>query len=635
MELPVPARRRRLPPQDIRRAVAGAPAAAWSAPRVRALRLMWQAAPGLSLLAVAFVLAEGALPVLVLIAMGRVTGAIPGAVIFGLGSPAGHALIGDLAEAGGIYALSLLRAPFEDGLSAAVDARMEALMQTMLAVAACAPVGIEPLEDQDVLERLSSAQGQLLNARPAEAPMQVVSLAGDRLTGILACAVLASWRWWVGLGLLALWLLVRRPLAQLIRARTTRARSAGPQLRRSWYMLGLAWRPPAAKEMRVFGLSEWAAERHREEWLSAMEPSWRQWRALDLRVWASGAVVLLAYGGIAAKLGIAAEHRVIGLRELATLLPMLPASLAAGSISYADIQLELSLSGLPDLHELVARLRSVPSLGDGGGRSDREPVMGRPRECVRLERVSFAYPGGEPVLDGLELELQAGRSLGLVGANGAGKSTLIALLARMREPTSGVVTVDGTPLQALEPRAWQRAVAVVYQDFARLPLSVSENVGMFGEGRPDMALVARALERAGAAKLVASLPRGADTVLSPHFSGGVDLSGGQWQRIALARALYAVQAGARLLVLDEPTSQLDIRGEAAFYERFLELTRGVSSIVISHRFASVRRAERIAVLHGGRIAELGSHDELLAAGGRYAEMFRLQAERFATEAAPS
>jgi ATP-binding cassette, subfamily B, bacterial len=600
------------------------PASLWSAPRVRALRLMWRAAPGLSVLAVAFVLAEGALPVLVLVAMGRVTGAIPGAVIFGLDSGSGHALIDDLALAGGIYALSLMRGPFEDGLSAAVNARVEALMQTMLTGAACAPVGIEPLEDQEVLERLASAQGQLLNARPAEAPMQVVSLTGDRLTGILACAVLATWRWWVGIGLLALWLVVRRPLAQLIRARTTRARNAGPQLRRSWYMLGLAWRPPAAKEMRVFGLPEWAAARHREEWLEAMEPSWREWRRLDLRVWACGAVVLLAYGGIAALLGVAADHRSIGLRELATLLPMLPTSLSAGSISFADIQLELSLSALPDLHGLVDALHAVPSLSGGG-----EPVDGRPRDRVRLERVSFAYPGGEPVLDELELELHAGRSLGLVGENGAGKSTLIALLARMREPTAGTITVDGTPLSALAPRAWQRAVAVVYQDFARLPLSVAENVGMFGEGRPDRVLVASALDRAGAAELVGELPHGLDTVLSPQFNDGVDLSGGQWQRIALARALYAVSAGARLLVLDEPTAQLDIRGEAAFYERFLELTRGVSSVVISHRFASVRRADRIAVLHAGRVAELGSHEELVAAGGRYAEMFRVQAERFA------
>jgi len=128
--------------------------------------------------------------------------------------------------------------------------------------------------------------------------------------------------------------------------------------------------------------------------------------------------------------------------------------------------------------------------------------------------------------------------------------------------------------------------------------------------------------------VIAALPRGWDTILSPHFAGGVDLSGGQWQRIALARALYAIDRGARVLVLDEPTAQLDVRGEAAFYDQFLKLTAGVTSIVISHRFASVRRADRIAVLDGGAITELGSHAELLLAGGTYAHMFRLQAERF-------
>jgi ATP-binding cassette subfamily B protein len=144
----------------------------------------------------------------------------------------------------------------------------------------------------------------------------------------------------------------------------------------------------------------------------------------------------------------------------------------------------------------------------------------------------------------------------------------------------------------------------------------------------DPARLERAAKRAGALAVIESLPNGWDTVLSPQFTGGVDLSGGQWQRIALARALYAVEAGARVLVLDEPTAQLDIRGEAAFYERFLELTAGVTSIVISHRFASVRRADRIAVLDGGAITELGSHDELLMRDGTYAHMFKLQAERF-------
>ena len=132
-------------------------------------------------------------------------------------------------------------------------------------------------------------------------------------------------------------------------------------------------------------------------------------------------------------------------------------------------------------------------------------------------------------------------------------------------------------------------------------------------------------------EIVDALPRGWDTILAPGYTGGVDLSGGQWQRLALARALCAVEAGARVLVLDEPTSQLDIRGEAAFYDRFLELTRGVTSVVISHRFASVRRADRIAVLDGGTITELGSHEQLVAAGGTYAEMFEVQARRFRAE----
>jgi ATP-binding cassette subfamily B protein len=215
--------------------------------------------------------------------------------------------------------------------------------------------------------------------------------------------------------------------------------------------------------------------------------------------------------------------------------------------------------------------------------------------------------------------------------NGAGKTTLVTLLARMREPTSGRITVDGRPLDELNAREWQQQVAVVYQDFARLPLTAAENVGMFGQAAPDPTRLDRAAELAGAADIIASLPRGWDTVLSPHYAGGVDLSGGQWQRMALARALYAVSGGARVLVLDEPTAQLDVRGEAAFYERFLELTAGVTSIVISHRFASVRRANRIAVLDGGRITELGTHEELLAGAGTYAEMFNLQAERFAAE----
>jgi ATP-binding cassette, subfamily B, bacterial len=596
--------------------------------RLRALALLWHASRTLSALAVVFVIAEGVLPVLVLILMGRVTGAIPDAVTFGLSSPDGHRLIVTVALAGGVYALSLMRGPLEDALTAAAAAKVDVLMQGRIVQAVSAPSGIEHLEDGQVLERLASARGELLGGRPEGAPMALVSILGDRAGGFLACAVLATFHWWLGGAMLVMWLLVRRPLGTRVRFQATRARQAAAPLRRSWYLLGLAWRPPAAKEMRVFGLGEWTADRHREEWLAGMTPTWQELRRLSKQVWVAGGLVLAAYALAAGTIGWAADHDQISLRTLATMLMMLPASMAVGSITLADISLAQMLASLPDLDALTSSLRAARADADAG--EEPLPAAGLPQSGVRFERVTFAYPGREePVLRDLDLELALGESLGLVGVNGAGKTTLVTLLARMREPTGGAVTVDGVPLTRLGERAWQRQVAVVYQDFARFPFSAAENVGLFADGPPDPELLATAAERAGAADLIAELPRGWDTVLSPHYEGGVGLSGGQWQRFALARALYAVQSGARVLVLDEPTAQLDVRSEAAFYDRFLELTTGVTSIVISHRFGSVRRAHRIAVLDGGRIAELGTHDELLNAGGAYAEMFHVQAERFA------
>lgn len=583
---------------------------------------MWHAAPRLSVAAVAFVIAEGALPVLVLVAMGRVVAEIPDAVGGGLGSPAGHRLVTALAEAGVAYALSLVRGPCEDALTAAVTARVDALMQGRLVAAVCAPVGIGHLEDQAVLNQLSSARGELLGGQPAGAPMALVSQLGDRLSGVLACVVLMAFSWWVGLLVLVTWLVVRWPMADGLRMQARRLRAAAEPMRRSWYMLGLAWKPPAAKEMRVFGLGDWVSEHHNREWLEGIRPAWDALHDMSRRTVLCGLALLVAYGAAVAMLGVHAYHGTISLQTLATMLPMLPASMSAGSIGFGDIQLEQLLASIPDLYGLseglTAASRPAAPL----------PAAPRPTAEVRLEDLRFSY-GERPVLAGIDLRLEVGRSLGLVGVNGAGKTTLITLLARMREPTGGRILVDGLPLDGVDPRSWQQEVAVVYQDYARLPLTAAENVGMFGPAHPrDEAALERAAEQAGALELIRQLPRGWDTVLSPHYGGGVDLSGGQWQRIALARAMYAVGRGARVLVLDEPTAQLDVRAEAAFYDRFLELTAGVTSIVISHRFASVRRADRIAVLDAGRITELGSHAELVAAGGTYAEMFRVQAERF-------
>jgi ABC-type multidrug transport system fused ATPase/permease subunit len=199
-------------------------------------------------------------------------------------------------------------------------------------------------------------------------------------------------------------------------------------------------------------------------------------------------------------------------------------------------------------------------------------------------------------------------------------------------PTAGRILVDGTDLATVDAESlasWQRRIATIVQDFLQLPLSARDNV-TFGAVHdiPDDAAIEAAIQRAGAREVIDRLPAGWDTRLDKSYDGGVDLSGGEWQRLALARALRAVDAGASVLVLDEPAAALDVRSEAALVDRYLELTAGIASIIISHRFSVVRDADRICVLGDGRIIESGRHEELIAAGGHYATMFTLQAGRY-------
>ena len=250
---------------------------------------------------------------------------------------------------------------------------------------------------------------------------------------------------------------------------------------------------------------------------------------------------------------------------------------------------------------------------------------------IRFEDVTFAYPGTrQAVLDRLNLHIRAGESLAVVGVNGAGKSTLVKLLCRFYDPLSGRITLDGTDLRDLDLVELRRRFAVIFQEFTRLPMSVADNVGladMTTEHAADLALE-HAARQAGAEKFINSLPDNWRTVLSREF-GGVDLSSGQWQRLALARLLARRDAvEAPILVLDEPTAALDVMVEADLYERFAEITRGATTLLISHRFSTVRMADRVAVLEDGAIVEQGYHDELMSLQGRYAELFDLQARRF-------
>ncbi len=271
---------------------------------------------------------------------------------------------------------------------------------------------------------------------------------------------------------------------------------------------------------------------------------------------------------------------------------------------------------------VAAVLRLEPAMRRAGAlRSGDRPAGAMPGREIRLRDVTFAYPGADaPVLEHFDLTIPAGSSLAIVGQNGAGKTTIAKLLCRLYDPQSGAIEIDDVDIRDLDLASWRSRVAAVFQDFLRLELPLRDNV--VPAGAPDD-VVRAALESAGATGLAA-----VDTVLARGYDGGTDLSGGQWQRIALARALAAVKLGAGVVLLDEPTAQLDVRGEAEIFDRLLAATRHCSTILISHRFSTVRHADRICVLEHGRVIELGTHDELMALAGRYRTMFDLQAQRF-------
>jgi ATP-binding cassette subfamily B protein len=590
-----------------------------------AVRLLWETSRPLTCAVAAYAAAASVLPNLVLIAAGRLVGDIPASARGGMHSAAGHRLLVALALTGAAYAAALLLGPVQSALSSVVKWRLFYRTQDRLMTAVGHPAGIAHLEDPRVLDDLELAQGQLANPRPADAPMTLALVVSNRFSGLFACAVLASWRWWLGLGMLLTWVAVRRPQLALIREQGALYAGNSEAMRRAWYLQQLAARPAVAKESRVFGLGGWLVERYRSQWLLAMSGPWAVLRRLDRKVLLLSAPVLAAYAAACGYLGLAAYHRQVGLGTLAVMLPMLAATYTIGDISWDDVDLAWMLQGLPRVGRLEAEL--APPGGDLPGTL---PATGRPARDIRFSRVRFRYPGADrDVFDGLDLVIPAGRSTALVGINGAGKTTLVKLLARLHDPTEGSIRVDGVDLARLHPAGWQRQVAVVFQDFAHYPLTAAENIGLGApEHLDDSGGLAATARRAGALDTLASLPAGWDTVLSRSYPGGVDLSGGQWQRIALARALFAVRHGATVLVLDEPTAWLDARGEADFFGRFLEITEGTTTLIISHRFSTVRRADHICVLDGGRVLEQGDHESLLAAGNRYAQLFTLQAARF-------
>ena len=595
----------------------------------RAWGLLWKTSKPLAVSVVAWVVAGAVVPVAVIWALGAVVGAVPGAVEHGMSSAAGHRLIWRLVWAALVYGLSLIVDPVGSSLGIAARSRITSEVQQGFMAAVTGPPGVGHLEDAAVVDRMTRAEGTMTGFFPGDAPVTWAGIVASRVSGIVGCAVVAGYVWWLGVGLLVMWVAVRRFLLSAVVQQATELRGQTTTTRRAWYMISVGSRVRDAKEVRVFGLAQFIVDRFRAEYRASLDTGLVGLKRLHRRAAVSFLLVGASYSVALVTIAEQARAGRIGLGALAVLFPMVAVTSSVGSISFDDIALTWALAGLPDCERLEADLAPDPDALPGATAPDD-----RPRRFVRFERVAFRYPGAAAdVLAAVDLELEAGTSTAIVGVNGAGKSTLVSLLARLRDPTSGRITVDGEDLRTIDATRWQRNVALMPQDPVRYPFSAFDNVA-FGaiEHRTDRPGVERAARTAGFLDVVETLPNRWDTVLSPELPGGVDLSGGQWQRLALARALFATSHGARVLVLDEPTAALDARSEAQFYERFFEITTGLTTVVISHRFATVRRADRICVLHNGRITERGTHAELVEAEGQYAEMYRVQARRFAAPA---
>ena len=315
----------------------------------------------------------------------------------------------------------------------------------------------------------------------------------------------------------------------------------------------------------------------------------------------------------------------------------------AGTITLGDMTVYLSVfrqsqstfqglfSSLTSLYEnslFMSNLFSFLALGPQMAQAKKpQPMPARIQEGIEFRDVSFRYPGREGwALRGVNLILRPGEKMALVGANGAGKTTLIKLLTRLYDPTEGAIYLDGVDLREYDITEWRQKIGVIFQDFVRYHLSASENIGLGQwDAMDDDARVREAAEKGNADEVISALPHGYDTVLGRWFRDGHELSGGEWQKVALGRAFMRE---AELLVLDEPTAALDARHEYQIFQQFRALTEGRMAVLISHRFSTVRMADRIAVIEDGRIAELGSHEALMALAGTYAHLFNIQAQGY-------
>ncbi len=592
-----------------------------------AVRLVWRAAPGWTALNIALAVLQGIVPLLAVYLMKLIVDAVTQGV-----TEQDHAAAFRTAAVYiGIAAAVGLAAALLRSLSALTS---EALGQTVtdhvsdLIHAQSIAVDLEYYEDPAYYDTLQRAQNEA-PSRPTKIVNDLLTTGQSAISMIAMAGLLFTLHWSIGLivvlaAIPGAWVRMRysKVMYHWQRDRTSSERQA-------WYAHWLLTGGPHAKEIRLFGLGELFRAMFRD--LRTVLRGERIGIARRRSLWdfLSGVVAVLATFGTFAYIAWQTIYGAISLGSMVmyyqafqTGLSSLQSVLQGMAGLYED---NLFLTYYHEFMELEPRVTAP---------AQPAPVPRPMREGIRFTGVDFAYPDTErTALAGIDLEIRPGEVAALVGANGSGKTTLVKLLCRLYDPTAGSITLDGAELGAYDVVALRREMSVIFQDFSQYQFTARENIRVgnveLTAGAPETeAAVEAAARDAGADGVIGGLRKGYDTPLGKWFDDGEELSVGEWQKVALARAFVR---DAQILVLDEPTSALDPESEWSVFEHIRELAEGRAVVLISHRFSTVRSADRIHILSEGRIVESGTHDELIALGGRYARMYEVQARAYTGE----
>ena len=486
-----------------------------------------------------------------------------------------------------------------------------------------ATLELRHFEDADFYDKMQNARREA-SLRPLSMALETASLLQQMLILISYAVLLVRLSPWSVLLIVAAsvpsFIAEARFSGESFRLNTWRA----PEGRRQNYLEWILTRDSHVKEVKLFNLAPLVLQRYR----ALFEKFYAEDRSLALRKGAAGIALgllsLLAFYGAYAFMAVRAALGAITLGDLTLYLSV---------FRQGQSSIQSALASIGSLYEdglFMSNLFAYLDIGTGGEQPRRVPPLTPPRaraQEIEFRDVSFKYPGTDNwVLRGISLRLAPGEKMALVGENGAGKSTLIKLLMRLYDPSEGSIRYGGVDLRDMDVRDLRDRIGVLFQDFVRYQWTARENVGVgWVPALGDEARIDHAVDDGGARSVIDQLPQKLDTMLGGWFEDGHELSGGQWQKIALARAFMR---DSEVLVLDEPTAALDAEAEHELFVKLQQLAAERTAILISHRFSTVRRADRIAVIQQGRVEELGTHDELLARDGRYAHLFRLQASGY-------